>query len=87
MPPAVNYTRYTASEGRRRPPLWVNVLKVFTLAVVCAVAFTAGSMAGWLEHTAAQVARNDPTEVRAVAKQLSPARPSRPVDILVIGSD
>ncbi len=44
-------------------------------------------MALWLQRTAAQVAHNDPAEVKAARQQLSPVLPSRPLDILIIGSD
>ncbi len=55
--------------------------------VVCAVVVATGAMALWLQRTAAQVAHNDPAEVKAAKEQLSPVLPSRPLDILIIGSD
>ena len=63
----------------------IDVLKV--VAVVCFVAVTAGALIGWLQHTAAQVARNDPQEVQAARPQLTPAQPGKPLTILVLGSD
>ncbi len=82
------YTRYTAAGARpRRGGLWLRVTKIFVVAVVCFVAVTAGALIGWLQSTAAQVAQNDPQEVAAVQPQLARARPGKPVNILVLGSD
>ncbi len=57
------------------------------LALVVCACFSAGVLSAWLQRTAAQVARNDPTEVKAASHQLTVALPSQPVDILIIGSD
>jgi LCP family protein required for cell wall assembly len=82
------YTRYTvAPHGAPRSPLWLRVLKLLVLSLVIGIAFTGGVAMSWLQRTAAQVAHNDPAEVKSASKQLDPALPSRPVDILVIGSD
>ena len=82
------YTRYAADPARTpRAPRWLRLLKLVVLVLVVSVALTAGVAASWLERTAAQVVQNDPAEVRSASKQLSPALPSQPVDILVIGSD
>jgi LCP family protein required for cell wall assembly len=67
--------------------LWLRVLKIVVVAVICFVAVSAGALTGFLQRTAAQVARNDPGEVRAAASQLTPPRSGKPVDILIIGSD
>ena len=48
---------------------------------------TAGTAVGWLQHAAAQVARNDPNEVQAAKPQLAKALAGRPVNIMIIGSD
>jgi LCP family protein required for cell wall assembly len=82
------YKRYTVGGGRvASSALWVRVLKIVVVAVVCFVAVTAGVLTGFLQHTAAQVARNDPAEVKAAAPQLTAPRAGKPVDILIIGSD
>ena len=82
------YTRYTAAGAPgRRGTLWLRVTKIFVVAVVCFVAVTAGALIGWLQSTAAQVARNDPQEVQAARPQLSPAKAGKPLTILVLGSD
>jgi LCP family protein required for cell wall assembly len=82
------YTRYTVTPGQSsRAPLWVRVLKLFVLALVVGIAFTGGVGMSWLQRTAAQVAHNNPSEVKSASKQLDPALPAHPVDILVIGSD
>ena len=82
------YTRYTAGPLRAtRSPRWLRVLKLFVLAVVICIAFAGGAAMSWLQHTAAQVAHNNPVEVKAASKQLVAASPSHPVNILVIGSD
>ena len=82
------YTRYTA-RGRRGAShvLWLRVLEIVVVAVVCFVAVSAGALTGFLQRTAAQVARNDPGEVKAAASQLTAPRSGKPVDILIIGSD
>ncbi len=82
------YTRYTAAAApARRGSLWLRVTKIFVIAVVCFVAVTAGVLIGWLQSTAAQVARNDPQEVQAAKSQLTHAQPGKPLTILVLGSD
>ncbi len=82
------YSRYTAGPLRApRRPRWLQVLKLSVLALVVCACFTAGVLSAWLQRTAAQVARNDPAEVKAASKQLTVAQPSQPVDILIIGSD
>ena len=82
------YKRYTVRGGRAASPaLWVRVLQIVVVAVVCFVAVTAGALTGFLQHTAAQVARNDPGEVKAAASQLTAPRSGKPVDVLIIGSD
>jgi LCP family protein required for cell wall assembly len=58
-----------------------------SLAAVCLVVVAVGALGLWLQHTAAQVAHNDPAEVKAAKQQLSPMLPSGPVNILIIGSD
>ena len=82
---SVRYTRYTA--GPHRAPRWMRALRLFVLAITVCIAFAGGAATSWLQHTAAQVAHNNPVEVRAASKQLVPALPSHPVNILVIGSD
>ncbi len=57
------------------------------LVIVVATSLTAGTAFSWLHATAAQVAHNAPTVVHAAAKQLTPALPAHPVNILVIGGD
>ena len=82
------YTRYTAGPApAAQQSLWLRVLKIFVLALVCFAALTAGVLAGFLQHTAAQVARNDPKEVQAARPQLAAAKPGKPIDILILGSD
>jgi LCP family protein required for cell wall assembly len=82
------YTRYTAAGARAtRGGLWLRVTKIFVVALVCFAAVTAGALIGWLQHTAAQVARNDPQEVQAARPQLTHALPGKPLTILVLGSD
>ena len=54
---------------------------------MCLVVAAVGALGLWLQHTAAQVAHNDPAEVKAAKQQLSPVLPSGPVNILIIGSD
>ena len=82
------YTRYTAGPApAARQSLWVRVLKLAVLALVCFAALTAGVLAGFLQHTAAQVARNDPQEVQAARPQLAASRSGKPLDILILGSD
>jgi polyisoprenyl-teichoic acid--peptidoglycan teichoic acid transferase len=83
-----SYTRYTAAPTpAARQSLWLRVLKVVVLGLVCFTALTAGALTGFLQHTAAQVARNDPREVRAAKSQLVAAAPGKPLDILILGSD
>jgi LCP family protein required for cell wall assembly len=84
---AGGYTRYTAGPRSSRPPLWLRVFKLFVLALVVGLAFGGGVAMSWLQRTAAQVAHNNPVEVRSASRQLDPALPSHPVDILIIGSD
>ena len=82
------YTRYTAGPApAAQQSLWLRVLKMSVLALVCFVALTAGALAGFLQHTAAQVARNDPREVQAAKPQLAASKPGKPLDILILGSD
>ena len=82
------YTRYTTSGGRSASPvLWLRVLKIVVVAVICFVAVSAGALTGFLQRTAAQVARNDPGEVKAASTQLTAPRSGKSVDILIIGSD
>ncbi len=83
-----SYTRYTAAPApAARQSLWLRVLKLAVLGLVCFAALTAGALTGFLQHTAAQVARNDPREVQAAKSQLVAAAPGKPVDILILGSD
>ena len=83
-----SYTRYTAGPAHRvRQTLWLRVLKLVVLGLVCFAALTAGALTGFLQHTAAQVARNDPREVQAARSQLVTAKPGKPIDILILGSD
>ncbi len=84
---ATRYTRYTVAPKTRRSPLWLRVVKLVALALVVCIAFAGGVGMAWVQRTAAQVAHNNPVEVKAASKQLVPALPSRPVNILVIGSD
>jgi LCP family protein required for cell wall assembly len=65
----------------------LRVLKWIGLVAVCLVVAAVGALGLWLQHTAAQVAHNDPAEVKAAKQQLSPVLPSGPVNILIIGSD
>ena len=81
------YKHFTAKPSRTRAPIWVRVLKLLVLALVVGIAFTGGVAMSWLQRTAAQVAHNNPVEVKSASKQLDPALPSHAVDILVIGSD
>jgi polyisoprenyl-teichoic acid--peptidoglycan teichoic acid transferase len=82
------YTRYTAAGApARHDGLWLRVTKIFVVGVVCFVAVTAGALFGWLQRTAAQVARNDPQEVQAAKPQLTQASSGKPLNILVLGSD
>ena len=84
----LTYTRYTAGPvPAAQQSLWLRVLKMSVLALVCFVALTAGALAGFLQHTAAQVARNDPREVQAAKPQLAASKPGKPLDILILGSD
>ena len=82
------YTRYTAG-GRRASPggLWLRVTKMFVLALVVFLAATAGALTGFLQRTAAQVAKNDPAEVQAAKPQLAATKPGKPITILILGSD
>jgi len=81
-------TRSTASGGRwASPGLWLRILKIAAAAAVCFVAGTAGALTGFLQRTAARVARNDPGEVKAASSQLTAPQSGKPVDILMIGSD
>ena len=82
-----SYTRYTVTPRHAPSPLWVRVLKATVLVIVVASSLTAGAAVSWLRATAAQVAHNDPVQVREASKQLSPVLPSQPVNILVIGGD
>ena len=82
-----SYTRYVASPDRLRTPLWLGVFKWFVLVLVVSVSLTAGAAVGWLHHTAAQVARNNPQEVQAAKPELVNAPAGRPVNIMIIGSD
>jgi LCP family protein required for cell wall assembly len=83
-----DYTRYTASPaGASHGPLWLRLVKAVVLVLVICVSLMAGTAAAWLQHTAAQVVHNDPVEVQAARRQLSPALPSKPLTILIIGSD
>ena len=81
-----DYTRYVSGAARHRHPR-LRALKWIGLGAVCVIVVAAGAMALWLQRTAAQVAHNDPAEVKAARQQLSPVLPSRPLDILIIGSD
>jgi len=65
----------------------LNVFRWFVLALVVCASLTAGTAVGWLQHTAGQVARNDPKEVQAAKPQLAKALAGRPVNIMIIGSD
>ena len=85
--PPVRYARYTVGRSVSRSPLWLRVLKLTVLALAVGTAFTGGVAMSWLQRTAAQVAHNNPAEVRSASKQLAPALPSHVVNILVIGSD
>ena len=83
-----SYTRYVSRPSRPpRGPRWLNTLKWLVLVLVVSASLSAGAAASWLQRTAAQVAHNDPTEVRAASRQLAPALPSQPLNILIIGSD
>ena len=83
-----SYTRYVVREAApAHTPLWLNVFRWFVLALVVCASLTAGTAVGWLQHTAGQVARNDPKEVQAAKPQLAKALPRRPVNIMIIGSD
>ncbi|MGD0997268.1 MAG: LCP family protein [Thermoleophilia bacterium] len=83
-----SYSRYVAGPARpRRGPFWLRVLKWLVLVLVISGSLTAGAAVGWLQHTAAQVAANNPQEVQAAKPQLSSAPAGRPVNILVLGSD
>ena len=82
------YTRYTAGAGPAvQRALWLRVTRVVVVALVCFGAVTAGTLAGVLQRTAAQVGRNDPQEVQAARSQLTAPLPGKPLDILVLGSD
>ena len=82
-----DYTRYASSGSARHRHPRLRVLKWIGLVAVCLVVAAVGALGLWLQHTAAQVAHNDPAEVKAAKQQLSPVLPSVPVNILIIGSD
>jgi len=82
-----DYTRYASSGSARHRHPRLRVLKWIGLVAVCLVVAAVGALGLWLQHTAAQVAHNDPAEVKAAKQQLSPVLPSGPVNILIIGSD
>jgi LCP family protein required for cell wall assembly len=82
-----DYTRYASSRSARHRHPRLRVLKWIGLVAVCLVVAAVGALGLWLQHTAAQVAHNDPAEVKAAKQQLSPVLPSGPVNILIIGSD
>ncbi len=83
-----NYKRYVSSPARAaRVPFWLRVLKSVVLVLVVSVSLTAGATASVLQRAAAQVGRNDPSEVQDAKPQLAKARAGRPVNIMIIGSD
>ena len=82
-----DYTRYASSGSARHRHPRLRGLKWVGLVAVCLVVAAVGALGLWLQHTAAQVAHNDPAEVKAAKQQLSPVLPSGPVNILIIGSD
>jgi polyisoprenyl-teichoic acid--peptidoglycan teichoic acid transferase len=83
-----NYTRYVADPPpRTQGPRWLRVLKWMVLVLVVCASVSAGAMASVVQHTAAQIAANNPKEVQAAKPQLVTAAAGRPVNILILGSD
>jgi LCP family protein required for cell wall assembly len=83
-----NYTRYVAGPPQvSTGPCWLRVLKWIVLTLVVFASLTAGTMAGVVQRTAAQIAANNPKEVQAAKSQLATGTAGRPVNILVLGSD
>jgi len=83
------YPRYVIVKKARprRGPRWLGLAKWTAVVLVVVAALTAGAALAWLQRTTAQVASNNPREVTQARPQLTHARPGRPVNILIIGSD
>ena len=71
---------------RRHPGLKIAA-SLLVLAVVVVVAFSAGSVMGYLTNTLGGLQSHDPATVAAARRHLTAARPGAPMTILFLGSD
>ena len=93
-----HYTRYTsehydprrgrqASSAAPKRRRWPRVLRYVGLVLVAAICVSGGMLWGWLQNTAAQLQKTDPTTVHNWTQAFHQSPSGSAVNILLIGSD